>query len=909
MTDGLDPFGDFDPFGGSEPSLADGGMSRGSSVRERLKAKASEIKASDKAAKAIEAFAKIVERAGERIANRIINGPGGGTSGGPDTNPAVTRAMSASANLRQSGGPAAASGAGMGGGYFRNFMGGLSGNAPYYLNPSGGAGISAGYAAAGAGSAIIGAIDSRTNQMYGKSLSYDKLSVLYQQTQNVTQQQFVNRFITPLMSQRLGTGGAATLLGLQAQTGLSANLNASSVAAMQAATGYMYNTQDMSQAMATLASPMVNNRMTMTLGTGMYGPGGRQRSMMQVMQQVVQGAGLTNEAMVKSGMQIGSMTRAKLSALGLPEDMQNMILQYAQENINYQKKGGRGMYDPSRASDRKLMGIEKNFSTQEQETQRVREQRDVSFYKKQADNYSDLERQTQSLTRAMQKLEESMSGLIGARMKTRNNVGLQAAKFVGGLGLTIAGGMMSSAGVGVPIAGLGIGLMSSAASSFTGGAQSDPMPGSTTSTNAGQRRVTSQMDSVRGISKLNPKFKSRIQQMLNDNPNVGIGDGHRDSVKQRNLFLSRYSKTKEKTGIFWEGSYWKKNPGVPDATPPGMSMHEVGLAVDLTGDLKWVEQNASKYGLKTFATDGEPWHVQPAELPNDRIAYEKGGARWGLNGAQPLDKRTFVEGLGGVSAAGEGVGSGGMAGATQTGVAASGKASGTTSGMRKPNYISPSKLVTLLYNAGFRGRDLEAMAGIATRETAKFNANALNPRGRDYSFGLYQINMKNDDPANRNMGTQRLKMFGISKPEDLYDPATNIKAAKILFDAYKQGGKNPFQPWLGSHNARMQGKDAHWFDYRDGVQVLEKAGWARSGGKGTHDWKPITKGKQGDPMPVQKMSSQGGNTVVIDGGGTITISPTIQLNSASSTVDAHKVAQEAARIIERDLKVALMRKA
>jgi hypothetical protein len=61
-------------------------------------------------------------------------------------------------------------------------------------------------------------------------------------------------------------------------------------------------------------------------------------------------------------------------------------------------------------------------------------------------------------------------------------------------------------------------------------------------------------------------------------------------------------------------------------------------------------------------------------------------------------------------------------------------------------------------------------------------------------------------------------------------------------------------------------------------------------------------------MPTQRVSSQSassGNTFV--GGANITIAPNITIASGGSGVDAHKVAQEAARIIERDLKVALLR--
>jgi hypothetical protein len=579
------------------------------------------------------------------------------------------------------------------------------------------------------------------------------------------------------------------------------------------------------------------------------------------------------------------------------------------------------MYDPSKATDRKLMGIEKNFSTQEQETERTKEQRDTSFYKRQTDNYAALEKRTQSLTRTMEAFEEKMSGMIGGRMAMKNNKNMGIGKAVLGGALMIGGMAVSATGAGAPL-GLGMmtagtGLVTSGLGDLSAGAQSDAMPEGSGNA-SGQRRVNTQMDASRSFSKLNPKFRSRIEQMLDDNPNVRLGDGHRDSSKQRTLFLSRYSKTQEKTGIFWEGSYWKKKPGVPDAAPPGTSMHEVGLAADLSGDLKWVQAHASKYGLRTFAAQGEPWHVQPADLPGDRISYEKAGARWGLNGAQPLDKQTSVSGMGGKVSAKGGVGGGPSTGVGGPSTGVGGPSTGggsleTGTGLhRKPNRISAASLVGLLYDAGFRGRDLEAMAGIATRETVAFDANALNDKGLDVSYGLFQINMKNDDPANIGMGTSRLKQFGISKAEQLYDPAMNVKAAKILFDSYKSQGKNPFQPWLGLKNATALGKHAHSDksgrpntvdDYGNGMKVLRQGGWKRSSEtKGVHDW-----AKQGDPMPVSRMAAGngGGNTFV--GGASITIAPNITIGGSGGVVDAHKVAQEAARIIERDLKVALLR--
>lgn len=882
----------------SEPSLL-GGMETGGGLSSRS--------GSVGGTRAVGGFVKelfktvfLLNRLNQRFSNWMTGTPsttGAGGVTGSAPGGSANRFSGAVARIQQLGSSTS----------FNNFMGGFTGN-PYlnssgnWVNPTGG-GAAMGTAAKGIGqmgSAVIGQIDNRTNQMYGKSLSYDKLSVLFQQTKGINNQQgFINSLVQPLMQQRLGMGGAATLLGLQAQTGLNANLNASSVAAMQAATGYMYNTQDMARAMATLASPTVNNRMTMTMGTGMYGPGGGQRNMMQVMQSVVRSAGLTNERIAQSGMQLGSITRAKLSALGLPEDMQNMVLQYAQENIQFKKKGGVGMYDPSRAADRKIMGIEKNFATQQQETERVREKRDLSFYKKQNDNYAALEKQTQSLTKAMQGLEESMQGLIGARMKTRNNVGFAIGKTILGGALVAGGAALSATGAGsaagVPLAMVGAGLFTSGISGFSGGGiQADPMPNSSPSSTGGQRRVNSQMDSSRAVSKLNPQFRSRIEQMLNDNPNVGIGDGHRDSSKQRTLFLSRYSKTKEETGIFWEGSYWKKNPGVPDATPPGMSMHEVGLAVDLTGDLKWVQTHAAKYGLKTFASSGEPWHVQPAELPNDRVAYEKAGARWGLNGARPLDKRTFVAGMGGAGSK--------ATSSNSTRLGSKGSSEASTGGSKsRPSgkKMTIDEVTKLLYDTGFRGADLARAVAIAGRESIGFNPRAFNGNEKtgDQSYGLFQINMRGA------LGPSRRKSQKLSSNEDLFDPVVNARVAfQMYLDNKYNQKRDPFHDWgpYKNKSATYGAAESYLPKAQEAVRRL-MAGTANA---------PVKQksGKTGDPMPVQRMSEQGGTTMVIDRGAPITISPVIQIGGASASVDAHKVAQEAARIIERDLKVALLRK-
>ena len=122
----------------------------------------------------------------------------------------------------------------------------------------------------------------------------------------------------PLTDQRLGYGGISTLLALQASTGISAQGNAAGFASMRASSGYSIGTDQLAQQAATLAGPAANNRMTMMLGTGMYGPGGQQRSSFEVMQQVVQRTGLLNDRVLKGARQQGSNTRAMLLASGVP---------------------------------------------------------------------------------------------------------------------------------------------------------------------------------------------------------------------------------------------------------------------------------------------------------------------------------------------------------------------------------------------------------------------------------------------------------------------------------------------------------------------------------------------------------------------------------------------------------------
>jgi hypothetical protein len=102
------------------------------------------------------------------------------------------------------------------------------------------------------------------------------------------------------------------------------------------------------------------------------------------------------------------------------------------------------------------------------------------------------------------------------------------------------------------------------------------------------------------------------------------------------------------------------------------------------------------------------------------------------------------------------------------------------------------KAMQAAYGAGFRGENLIKMTAVAMAESSG-NPNETNMQGQDRSYGLWQINMKDG------MGPQRRQQFGLASNEALFDPATNARVAKGLFD------ERGFQPWRNSYgNANYQ---------------------------------------------------------------------------------------------------------
>ena len=160
--------------------------------------------------------------------------------------------------------------------------------------------------------------------------------------------------------------------------------------------------------------------------------------------------------------------------------------------------------------------------------------------------------------------------------------------------------------------------------------------------------------------------------------------------------------------------------------------------------------------------------------------------------------------------------------------------------------------------AFFYKADSKTMAAIAGGESS-FNKRAYDGKGADDSYGLWQINMLGA------MGTERLKSLGLSSKADLYDPLTNAKAAKQIYDS--QG----FGAW-GAY------KDGNANKYMNAAQALklQNGGIASMSGSGNGSTQMVSKSQQAFAekiaeavtpvvIPMPTGGGGGGGTVVEQG--------------------------------------------
>jgi cell wall-associated NlpC family hydrolase len=124
--------------------------------------------------------------------------------------------------------------------------------------------------------------------------------------------------------------------------------------------------------------------------------------------------------------------------------------------------------------------------------------------------------------------------------------------------------------------------------------------------------------------------------------------------------------------------------------------------------------------------------------------------------------------------------SGGMS-STGNGSAATATTNGSTTAGTAGAAMTNSGLKGILQAAGFSGTGLATAYAVAMAESGgKAGAHNPNVKTGDNSYGLFQINMLGQ------MGANRLKQFGLTSDDQLYDPMTNAKAAYAI----SSGGKN-----------------------------------------------------------------------------------------------------------------------
>lgn len=121
--------------------------------------------------------------------------------------------------------------------------------------------------------------------------------------------------------------------------------------------------------------------------------------------------------------------------------------------------------------------------------------------------------------------------------------------------------------------------------------------------------------------------------------------------------------------------------------------------------------------------------------------------------------------------------------------------------------IMPTEIIAqYAQSVGFGGDSLIIAVAIALAESIGGHPMAHNTTGRDNSYGLWQINMYGS------LGPSRLKSLGLRSYEDLFDPATNARAAYII-----SGGGKDFGSWTTYTHGTYKN---HWNQALEAVKAV-----------------------------------------------------------------------------------------
>ena len=127
----------------------------------------------------------------------------------------------------------------------------------------------------------------------------------------------------------------------------------------------------------------------------------------------------------------------------------------------------------------------------------------------------------------------------------------------------------------------------------------------------------------------------------------------------------------------------------------------------------------------------------------------------------------------------------------------SSKNEGPSPGTVPGGQLGAQQLVNLALSSGFSREEAPIMAAIALAESGgRSNAHNPNRSTGDNSYGLWQINMIDD------LGIERRRLYNLKKDEELWDPATNAKAAREVrksqgfgaWSVYKSGAYRQYLP-------------------------------------------------------------------------------------------------------------------
>jgi hypothetical protein len=139
-----------------------------------------------------------------------------------------------------------------------------------------------------------------------------------------------------------------------------------------------------------------------------------------------------------------------------------------------------------------------------------------------------------------------------------------------------------------------------------------------------------------------------------------------------------------------------------------------------------------------------------------------------------------------------------------------------TSGGREMATLSTPEIYALARRAGFSRDHDEALIATAialAESSGNPHAHNDNPKTRDDSFGLWQINMF------EKLGPARRQQFGIATNDELLDPLTNARAARTVFtDANAR-----FTPWS---TFNRNDHEIHLGPARQAAQQFEASGLA-----------------------------------------------------------------------------------